>query len=308
MEGIPSYLEYQEPRDAVKSFHVTFQFKLDNSSMSWNDSLLVYSAQNKFLGSGDDFFAVGLKNNTVLLQFNLGSGSARIYSEPLDPRKEWHLVVAGRDGRDGWLKVDNQLLKKGQSKGSLVGLNLFEPFYIGGIPSRNQIPSILEFKSGGFHGSIYDVAIRFGVKNPFIQLSTSTSVPDSSKEWAVVKGRNVGNEGYDECSSRTPPCSNGGTCKREGATYLCSCPAEWAGLYCTSRRVPCYGYDNPCVSGTCRPDGLDVKCDCPLGKTGQLCNQGVCHLHQFLHHSIDQSFVVVNSGNVGPRYICTQVF
>ncbi|KAL9962211.1 hypothetical protein ACROYT_G031293 [Oculina patagonica] len=275
VQDFPSYLEYPAPRDAVNSFHVTFQFKLDNSSTSWNDSLLVYSAQNKFLGSGDDFFAVGLKNNMVLLQYNLGSGSARIYSEPLDPSKEWHLVVAGRNGRDGWLYVDSQQRKEGKSVPPLVGLNLFEPLYIGGIPDPRQLPSVLEFKSGGFHGSIYDVAIKFDVRTPFIQLSTSTSVQDSSKEWPVVKGRNVGNESYDECSSRTPPCSNNGTCQREGATYLCSCPPQWAGLYCTSRRVPCYGYDNPCVSGTCRPDGQDIKCDCPLGKTGQTCNQDI---------------------------------
>ena len=58
-------------------------------------------------------------------------------------------------------------------------------------------------------------------------------------------------------------------------TSVCSCPGEWAGLYCSSRRVPCYGYDNPCISGTCCPDGHDVKCDCPLGKTAQFCDQGV---------------------------------
>lgn len=275
VQDFPSYLEYPSPRSAVNSFHVTFQFKLDNASMSWNDSLLVYSAQNKYVGSADDFFAVGLKNNMVLLQYNLGTGSARIYSEPLNRNKEWHVVVAGRDGRDGWLNVDDQERKEGKSEAPLVGLNLFEPLYIGGIPDRRQIPSVLEFKSGGFHGSIYDVAIRFDVRRAFIQLSTSTGTRDSSKEWTVVKGRNVGSEDYDECSSRTPPCYNGGNCTREGATYLCSCPAEWAGLYCSSRRVPCYGYDNPCISGTCRPDGQDVKCDCPLGKTGQFCDQGV---------------------------------
>lgn len=269
----PSFLEYPSPRDAVKSFHVTFQFNLDNSSMSWNDSLLVYSAQNDFQGSGDDFFAIGLKNNKVLLQFNLGSGIARIYSDSLDTNLEWHLVVAGREGGDGYLYVDNQPRKEGTSGGPLIGLNLLRPLYIGGISDIHQLPSVVEFKSGGFHGSIYDVGIRFSLQAPFIQLTTSTSVQDSSKEWAVVKGRNVGNESYDECSSSNP-CANGGNCSREGATFLCSCPDRWAGLYCTSRRVPCYGYSNPCVTGTCRPDGSLVKCDCPLGKTGQLCDQG----------------------------------
>ena len=221
------------------------------------------------------FFAVGLKNNMVVLQYNLGAGSARIYSELLNHSKEWRMVVAGRDRFDGWLYVDDQPRKEGKSDGSHVGLSLAEPLYIGDIPDPRQILSVLEFKSGGFHGSIYDVAIRFGTERQFIQLSTSTSVQGSSKEWAVLKGRNVGDGDYDECSSRTPPCYNGGNCTREGATYLCSCPGEWAGLYCSSQRVPCYGYDNPCISGTCRPDGHDIKCDCPLGKTGQFCDQGV---------------------------------
>ena len=52
---------------------------------------LRYISNNYFLlylGSGDDFFAVGLKNNMVVLQYNLGAGSARIYSEPLNHSKE----------------------------------------------------------------------------------------------------------------------------------------------------------------------------------------------------------------------------
>ena len=270
VQSFPSFLEYPVPKDAVRSFHVTFLFRVDDSSPSWNDSLLVYSAQNKFEGSGDDFFAIGLKNNMVLLQYNLGSGIARISSEPLDTSKDWHLVVAGRDDRDGYLYVDDQPRKEGRSVGPLVGLNLFEPLYIGGVPDIRQLPSVLDFKSGGFHGAIYDVAIKFSLKTPFIQLSTQ----DASNAWAVVRGRNVGNESYDECTvPSNTPCMNGGNCTREGATFLCSCPQDWAGLYCNTQLIPCYSY-NPCVTGTCRPDGSTIKCDCPLGKTGQYCDQG----------------------------------
>ena len=274
VQGFPSYLEYPVPKDAVNSFHVTFLFKLDNSSKSWNDSLLVYSAQNSFVGSGDDFFAIGLKDNKVLLQYNVGSGSAKIYSEPVDMRREWHVVVSGRDGRQGWLYVDTQPPKEGESPAPLVGLNLFEPLYIGGIPNTRQLPSTLEFKTGGFHGSIYDVGIRFAKGTSFIKLSTSTGMADAANDWAVVKGRNVGNESYNECNTLNPPCFNGGNCTQEGATFICSCPAEWTGLYCGNQRLPCYGY-SPCVSGSCRPDGLNTICDCPLGKTGQFCSQGL---------------------------------
>lgn len=274
VQGFPSYLEYPVPKDAVNSFHVTFLFKLDNSSKSWNDSLLVYSAQNSFVGSGDDFFAIGLKDNKVLLQYNVGSGSAKIYSEPVDMRREWHVVVSGRDGRQGWLYVDTQPRKEGESPAPLVGLNLFEPLYIGGIPNTRQLPSTLEFKTGGFHGSIYDVGIRFAKGASLIKLSTSTGMADAANDWAVVKGRNVGNESYNECNTLNPPCFSGGNCTQEGATFICSCPAEWTGLYCGNQRLPCYGY-SPCVSGSCRPDGLNTICDCPLGKTGQFCSQDI---------------------------------
>ena len=290
VQGFPSYLENPVPKDAaVNNFHVTFLFKLDNSSKSWNDSLLVYSAQNSFVGSADDFFAIGLKDNKVLLQYNLGSGSAKIYSEPVDMRREWHVVVAGRDGRQGWLYVDTQPRKEGESPAPLMGLNLFEPLYIGGIPNTRQLPSTLEFKTGGFHGSIYDVAIRFAAGTSFVKLSTSTGMADEANDLAVVKGRNVGNESYNECNTLNPPCFNGGNCTQEGATFICSCPAEWTGLYCGNQRLPCYGY-SPCVSGSCRPDGLDTICDCPLGKTGPLCSQG---LRNFLLNCFKNIFIAL---------------
>ena len=113
----------------------------------------------------------------VVLQYNLGAGSAQVYSEPLNRSKEWHMVVAGRDGIDGWLYVDDQPWKGGKSDGSHVGLNLAEPLYIGGIPDPRQIPSVLEFKSGGFHGSIYDVAIRLALKDN----SSSCQLQQASK-------------------------------------------------------------------------------------------------------------------------------
>ena len=87
------------------------------------------------------------------------------------------MVVAGRDRFDGWLYVDDQPRKEGKSDGSHVGLNLPEPLYIGDIPDPGQIPSVLEFKSGGFHGSIYDVAIRLALKDN----SSSCQLQQASK-------------------------------------------------------------------------------------------------------------------------------
>ena len=272
IQGYSSYMQYPAPIAAVESFDVAFQFKLDNGSTSRNDSLLVYTSQNEFLGDSDDFFAVGLKHSRVVLQFSLGSGIARISSEPLDMSKEWHTVGVGRNGRQGYLYVDG-VHYSGRSPPPLTGLNVNEPLFIGGVPNRQQLSSVLDFQSGGFHGSVYDVSIRFSRKQPFIALN-------SSKEWAVVKGRNVGDESYDECSqSDVPLCANGGNCSTQGAAVLCLCPEKWVGLYCDAHQVPCYRY-NPCKTGDCRPDGPNATCDCPLGKTGHFCDDGKVSVQQ----------------------------
>lgn len=55
--------------------------------------------------NGDDFLAVGLRNGSVVYNYNLGSGVASISSDPLDLSLGIHTVYLGRVFRMGWLKV-----------------------------------------------------------------------------------------------------------------------------------------------------------------------------------------------------------
>jgi len=55
--------------------------------------------------SGDDFFALGVRNGRIVHKYNLGSGLATIISERLNPRIKIHTVNFGRYLKNGWLKV-----------------------------------------------------------------------------------------------------------------------------------------------------------------------------------------------------------
>lgn len=55
--------------------------------------------------SGDDFFALGVRNGRIVHKYNLGSGLATIISERLNPRINIHTVHFGRYLKNGWLKV-----------------------------------------------------------------------------------------------------------------------------------------------------------------------------------------------------------
>lgn len=71
---------------------------------------------------------------------------------------------------------------------------------------------MLEFKIGGFYGFIYDVGIRFVKGILFIKFLILIGMVDVVNDWVVVKGRNVGNESYNECNIFNLLCFNGGNC------------------------------------------------------------------------------------------------
>ncbi|KAJ7319455.1 hypothetical protein OS493_036221 [Desmophyllum pertusum] len=131
------------------------------------------------------------------------------------------------------LKLIISCLKRVNPRVVLSDLTYLSHFTLVVFLVETRFRGILEFKSGGFHGSIYDVAIRFGVKNPFIQLSNFNKCARLVQRVAVVKGRNVGNERL--MTSVLPvrhrvPMEEPASVKEQHTS--CSCPAEWAGLYC----------------------------------------------------------------------------
>lgn len=267
-----SFIQYQVPALSGPYFEITLQFKIEPNTTASNNALLMFSGQNEYQGKGDDFIALGINNSKVLLQYNLGSGIANIESNPIDTTHEWHSLTAGRNGKEGYLYLDSQSVKRGSSPGQLTGLNLYSPLYIGGVPDLSELPTDVLFKRG-FEGSITNGAVKFGVTHPVIRLLTSQSNSSSGSQWPVIAGRNVGDKGYNGCND-SQPCQNNGTCTQKGAAIICSCVDGWKGMYCASREVPCVNH-NPCaVNSTCREMNNKAVCDCPLGKTGDTCSNG----------------------------------
>ncbi|XP_048590163.1 protein eyes shut homolog [Nematostella vectensis] len=267
LHGYASYIQYATPTPGASHFDITMQFRVDDP-IAWNDALLLYSSQDRYLGGGD-FIALGLKDGQVLLQYNLGSGLARIRSCSLNKTQDWHTVTAGRSGPEGYVYADNCEKVRGSSEGNLQELNLYAPLFIGGVHDLSELPTYVDFKSG-FRGNLYGMAIRFSNQEVWRNLSLLQTQGVSER---VEAGSNIGNESYNECISQTPPCLNGGNCTRHAATYVCRCLPGWRGLYCGSRSIPCLDY-NPCAFGsTCREKQGVVTCDCPLGRTGLTCSQ-----------------------------------
>ncbi len=137
-----SYLQYLTPRGAVNQLDLRMEIKFSNHTRSRGVGLLFYVGLHDHLsvGSDGDYLALGVLNNRVVLQFNLGSGHADVTSEPLRSDQKWFTILAGRKGREGYLYVDNQV-KEGRSPPPLEGLNVFGHLYLGGVPDFSILNS-----------------------------------------------------------------------------------------------------------------------------------------------------------------------
>ena len=137
-----SYLQYLSPRAAVNQLDIRMEIKFMNNTRSRGVGLLFYVGLHDHLsvGSDGDYLALGVVNNRMVLQFNLGSGAANLTSDPLSSDQAWFTILAGRKGRDGYLYVDNQV-KEASSPPPLEGLNVFGHLYIGGVPEFSMLNS-----------------------------------------------------------------------------------------------------------------------------------------------------------------------
>ncbi|XP_072334658.1 basement membrane-specific heparan sulfate proteoglycan core protein isoform X2 [Scyliorhinus torazame] len=85
-------------------------------------------------GRGKDFVALGLQNGHVLFSYQLGSGEANILSEDPINDGEWHRITAVREGKRGYIQVDDEEIVRGESKGDKVMVNTKGSVYLGGAP------------------------------------------------------------------------------------------------------------------------------------------------------------------------------
>ncbi|KAI5729364.1 hypothetical protein M8J76_001799 [Diaphorina citri] len=112
-------------------FKNKFDFSIDIKTTSEQDGIIFYVADVKHI----DYVALYVKDGQIHYSFNCGSGPMALSSgDKLILDGEWHTVEFSRQQLSGKLKIDGQVVAEGESKGSSKTLNIFGPFYLGGVP------------------------------------------------------------------------------------------------------------------------------------------------------------------------------
>nr|XP_009305790.1 protein eyes shut homolog isoform X2 [Danio rerio] len=268
--GYSSYVAYPSIPSTGHFYEFHLKLTFANNASALRNNLILFSGQKGQGLSGDDFFALGVRNGRIVHKYNLGSGLATIISDRLNPRINIHTVHFGRYLKTGWLKVNGQKRRTGTSPGPLMGLNTFSQLYIGGYEEYTPelLPPGSRFQNS-FQGCIFDMLFRTRQDGKFHALGGPDIRP--------LSGRNVGQCGVNPCSLVF--CHNGGTCVDSGSSVYCQCVFGWKGALCSEKVSFCDAEHIPppfCARGsTCVPLSDGYTCQCPLGSAGLHCQQAI---------------------------------
>ncbi|CAH0729114.1 unnamed protein product, partial [Brenthis ino] len=117
-------------RDPVSALRETVRFRFKTSAAS---GALMYSR-----GTQGDYIALQLRDNRLVLNVDLGSGTSTSLSVgSLLDDNIWHDVVISRNRRDIVFSVD-RVVVLGRIKGEFSRLNLNRALYIGGVPNAQE--------------------------------------------------------------------------------------------------------------------------------------------------------------------------
>lgn len=182
--------------------------------------LLLFNKQ----ANGIDYIAVLLRDGVVEFWYNLGSGPATISSRDPLVLNEWHTIEVYRSGSSGQLIVDDNLPVTGSSQGSLTGLQLGDPLYIGGVSDSvsGDLPSLIR-GVGEFGGCIRNIDVNG---------NTLSLVSDAGQGF-----------GIDECPNlpcTNNPCLNNGVCFVQSGNgssgQQCDCSLPFTGEICSQSK------------------------------------------------------------------------
>ncbi|XP_046397627.1 basement membrane-specific heparan sulfate proteoglycan core protein-like isoform X3 [Ischnura elegans] len=294
------YVAYPTPK-ALKRLKLNVQVKPRQLS----DGLLLYCAQSED-GVGD-FTSLTLNNGRVEFRYDVGSGTAILRSNKALELDRWVTIVAGRDGREGFLSVDGEETVSGKSPGSTRGLNLKTPLYIGGYNREKvQIASGVGLAADRhghiptFVGCVLEVEVS-GTYLDLIQSAVeSANVVDCADGGHVgggLSGRIGGGEHGGHSSSaeheneifpatrvnknpcESAPCHNDALClpaAHDPNDYECHCSIGFRGRNCETSDSVCDSL-RPCQNGgTCVSSSPSVyHCACSLGYAGKNCEQRI---------------------------------
>ncbi|CAG9837466.1 unnamed protein product [Diabrotica balteata] len=125
-----SLLKYDLYREQVSALKESIKFRFKTTSPN---GILLYSR-----GTQGDYIALQIRDNRMLLNIDLGSGTVTGLSVgSLLDDNIWHDVVISRNRRDILFSVDRVVVTE-KIKGEFQRLNLNRGFYVGGVPNVQE--------------------------------------------------------------------------------------------------------------------------------------------------------------------------
>ncbi|KAA8591296.1 hypothetical protein FQN60_002239 [Etheostoma spectabile] len=270
-DGEESYIAYPPLTNVHDDLRVELEFKpLER------DGLMFFCGGKKM--KVEDFVAISMVEGHVEFRFELGTGQAILLSPEPVSLGQWHRVVAERNKKAGYLRVDQGPVERKTSPGSTQGLNIHTPMYLGGVPSMDILPKPANV-SELFKGCIGEVAIN----NKKVDLS-----------YSFTESRSI-----RKCVDNSPcdrrPCLNGGHCMSSVEyEYQCLCKDGFEGERCEVVKDVCQSNLQCHNGGSC----VAGQCVCAPGHTGLSCEEN--SPYQYAAHFHGDGYVAL------PRSIFTR--
>ncbi|XP_056158189.1 basement membrane-specific heparan sulfate proteoglycan core protein [Lampris incognitus] len=245
-DGEESYIVYPP----LTNIHDDLRVELEFKPME-RDGLMFFCGGKKM--KVEDFVAVSMVDGHVEFRYELGTGQAILRSAGPVSLGQWHRVVAERNKKAGYLRVDQGPVERKTSPGKAQGLNIHTPMYLGGVPKMEILPKPANV-SELFQGCIGEVSIN----NKKVDLSYSFTESKAIRKC-------VDNS---PCDRR--PCLNGGHCMSNAEyEFQCLCEDGFEGERCEVVKYVCQSNLHCQNGGSC----VNGQCVCTAGHTGLNCEE-----------------------------------
>jgi laminin alpha 3/5 len=155
------------------------------------------------VGKAKKFMSLEVANGTILFQYDLGAGPARLQTSDMYNDGQWHTIEAVRYRKDSNLIVDRQRIT-GSSPGNPIYLAISDYMYFGGYPGEHEFASV---SKKSFEGCIEQVTIDQAPVDLTQAVETRyTVVGCPSSQFAPTVATFFG-QGYLQVSSADSPVS-----------------------------------------------------------------------------------------------------